>query len=372
MKELRELNEKAYQWFNDKTPTQWSRSHFQEFSKCDMLLNNGCDYFNSVILEAREKPLISMLEWIFDYLMQRMQINRNRAEEKWKGRLCPIEKIIEKTSKTVGDCLPVKSDAFHYQISCFDEPGTKYSVDLKNHTCGCRKWDLCGIPCNHALCAIYTQKLDYHDFINIYYSIETYKKVYAPVIIPINGRNEWQASAYVSPLPPMFERSVGRPKKVRKTKSDELPQKRRKKTRGKPHLIVNANKLKRQQHTLKCSLCGTEGHNKRTCPPTSAVENPTYGERKIHEEEQIRSQLTQEISPTLPKKLLVRKKVSNHEDVLIVHSSSSFDMSNVKKMSVQSNQILLQGEDRGPLMMSLHLQCMLSSNNARIRKRILT
>ncbi|XP_073152374.1 uncharacterized protein [Henckelia pumila] len=296
MKELRELDENAYQWFNDKTPTQWSRSHFQEFPKCDMLLNNGCESFNSVILEAREKPLISMLEWILEYLMQRMQTNRDRAQEKWKGILCPkIEKIIEKTSKKVGDCLPIKADAFHYQISCFDALGTKYSVDLKNHTCGCRKWELSGIPCNHALCAIYTQMLDYHDFTHPYYSVETYKKVYAPVIIPINGRREWQASNYISPLPPIFERSVGRPKKARCRESDEQPQKRRKRNKGKPQLIENANKMKRQQHTLKCSRCGAEGHNKRTCPPTG----------------------------------IVRRKSSLHKDVLIGQSSSSFDMLNV-------------------------------------------
>ncbi|KAL0396178.1 UNVERIFIED_CONTAM: hypothetical protein Scaly_0066200 [Sesamum calycinum] len=45
----------------------------------------------------------------------------------------------------LGGCIPIKSDDKHYQVSCFD--GTQYSVDLENATCGCRKWDLSGIPC---------------------------------------------------------------------------------------------------------------------------------------------------------------------------------------------------------------------------------
>ncbi|RXH89487.1 hypothetical protein DVH24_031844 [Malus domestica] len=32
--------------------------------------------------------------------------------------------------------------------------GGMYAVDLEGHTCSCRKWDLCGIPCPHAITAI--------------------------------------------------------------------------------------------------------------------------------------------------------------------------------------------------------------------------
>ncbi|KAI3458672.1 hypothetical protein Pfo_015335 [Paulownia fortunei] len=124
MKEIRDLYESA------------AESHFTDYYRYDMLLNSGCESLNSNILDAMDKPIVSMCEWIMEYLTQMMQINRDRAQQK------------------LGDCIPIKADDYHYQISYFD--GTKYSVNLNQGTCGCRKWDLSGILCKHALSAIYT------------------------------------------------------------------------------------------------------------------------------------------------------------------------------------------------------------------------
>ncbi|KAL0439079.1 UNVERIFIED_CONTAM: hypothetical protein Slati_2390900 [Sesamum latifolium] len=124
---------------------QWSRSHFNVNLKCDMLLDNCCENFNMMILDAREKLILTMLEWIRKFLMRRLQENRDLAETKWKERFCPrIKKILDKHVEKVADCIPIKVDNFHYQISCFD--GSHYAVDLANHTCTCRKWELSGIP----------------------------------------------------------------------------------------------------------------------------------------------------------------------------------------------------------------------------------
>ncbi|XP_012836375.1 PREDICTED: uncharacterized protein LOC105957010 [Erythranthe guttata] len=129
MEEMNELDENAFQWLNDKPPQNWSRSHFNTHPRCDMLLNNGCESFNSSILEAREKPIVSMLEWIMEYLMTKLQKNRDRAEKKWSGDLCPkIKKRIHNNIEKLGDCIPIKADDYHYQISCFD--GNQYNVDL--------------------------------------------------------------------------------------------------------------------------------------------------------------------------------------------------------------------------------------------------
>ncbi|KAG6507676.1 hypothetical protein ZIOFF_033027 [Zingiber officinale] len=211
MAEMRDIDSSVADWFNDKPPMHWSRSHFTTNSICDFLLNNCCESFNSSILDAREKVILSMLEWLVEYFMMRMQVNRDRVEEKWEGLFCPrIRKLIEKNLTKTGDCIPIKADNFHYQVSCYD--GSKYSVDLKEWTCGCRKWDLSGIPCNHALSAILAQRLDYFDYVHKCYSLATYKQVYSPIVMPLNGRSEWQPTGVIPVLPPNFGRLVGRPK----------------------------------------------------------------------------------------------------------------------------------------------------------------
>ena len=38
----------------------------------DMLLNNLCEVFNSKLIEGRDKPLITCLEYIREYMMKRI------------------------------------------------------------------------------------------------------------------------------------------------------------------------------------------------------------------------------------------------------------------------------------------------------------
>ncbi|XP_073132481.1 uncharacterized protein [Henckelia pumila] len=184
--------------------------------------------FNEYLGCEGEGHIVEMLEWLVEYFMTKMQVNRDRVEEKWDGLFCPrIKKLIEKNLTKTGDCIPIKADNFHYQVSCFD--GSKYSVDLKEWTCGCRKWDLSEIPCNHALSAILAQRWDYFDYVHKCYSLATYKTVYAHTVMPLNGRSEWQQTGVIPALPPKFGRLVGRPKRARRMERDEVVETMKKK-----------------------------------------------------------------------------------------------------------------------------------------------
>ena len=55
----------------------WSRSHFQNEYKCDILLNNLCECFNSHPLKARIKGIVTMNEMIRTKLMIRIQKKRD-------------------------------------------------------------------------------------------------------------------------------------------------------------------------------------------------------------------------------------------------------------------------------------------------------
>ena len=79
---LKEANILAYQWLSANAISEWSRSAFREGPKCDILLNNLCKSFNSTILSAREKCILTMLEQLSEYLMCRMASKRD-AMSKW-------------------------------------------------------------------------------------------------------------------------------------------------------------------------------------------------------------------------------------------------------------------------------------------------
>lgn len=54
-----ELDVEAAAWLNEKSPTGWFKSHFSVGAKHDVLLNNMCERFNSTILDALDKPIVT-------------------------------------------------------------------------------------------------------------------------------------------------------------------------------------------------------------------------------------------------------------------------------------------------------------------------
>lgn len=150
-----------------------------------------CESFNSFILDAREKPIIEMFEMIRNLLMSRFQTSREKAR-KWKGRICPkIKDVLAKIDVEAVKYSPMKSDEMHYQITRLDNMHDQHSVDLLSSSCSCRKYDLTGIPCKHAVCAIWCKKEDPESYVHSYYMVETYRKCYAMPIMPVNGPNLW-------------------------------------------------------------------------------------------------------------------------------------------------------------------------------------
>ena len=112
------MDEAAVEWLADKEPRHWSKAYFTTDPMCDMTLNNGCENFNKVLLPARDKPIITMLEWIREYMMTRLQKNRDKARNKWsKNRLCPaINTKLHKYTHALKYVIARKADDTHYQV----------------------------------------------------------------------------------------------------------------------------------------------------------------------------------------------------------------------------------------------------------------
>ncbi|KAL4308358.1 hypothetical protein GQ457_01G018380 [Hibiscus cannabinus] len=152
MTQMRAISEEAFDWLQKKDPAQWSKSHFATHCKSDMLLNNMCESFNKIILEARDKPILTMLEMIRCKIMNRFA---KKAEEAQKivGPLCPkIQKKIDALIVQSVRCWPRNAGGNKYEVPAGHED--QHVVDLGAESCTCRKWDLTGIPCVHATTVI--------------------------------------------------------------------------------------------------------------------------------------------------------------------------------------------------------------------------
>ena len=87
MKQMKIVSKEACDELRGRFLLQWAKHVFPYYPKCNMLLNNLCETFNSKIVEAREKPLVNMLETIRRYLMVRIRKNRD-SMAKYEGPIC--------------------------------------------------------------------------------------------------------------------------------------------------------------------------------------------------------------------------------------------------------------------------------------------
>ncbi|XP_057425855.1 uncharacterized protein LOC130719239 [Lotus japonicus] len=71
MLELREQNNAAWEWMMGIPTRSWCKHDFTFYPKCDVLMNNLSESFNSTIILARDKPTLTMMDWIRTYLMGR-------------------------------------------------------------------------------------------------------------------------------------------------------------------------------------------------------------------------------------------------------------------------------------------------------------
>ncbi|RYR48329.1 hypothetical protein Ahy_A07g034348 [Arachis hypogaea] len=67
MTQLMNINRQCYEKLASLDPKLWCKSHFTFLAKSDMLMNNISEAFNGRILEARDKPILTMFEWIWCY-----------------------------------------------------------------------------------------------------------------------------------------------------------------------------------------------------------------------------------------------------------------------------------------------------------------
>ncbi|KAB1203081.1 hypothetical protein CJ030_MR8G005531 [Morella rubra] len=214
MDELKALSPDAHEYLRKIDPSVWSRSWFHTHSKSDLVVNNLCECFNSYVLQARDKPIISMVEMIRKKLMRRYQLKREGIRT-CTGRLCPraVEKL-ESIGEEASHCLPTYAGDGYFEVECH----------LKQNP---------------------------EDFVDWFYTTEAYRKAYAPIIYPVPSEEQWLRTVYEAMEPPQSRAQPGRPKKLRKRGPDER---------------TPTGRIPRRQSGILCSECKEMGHNKRTCP----------------------------------------------------------------------------------------------------------
>ncbi|KAG8374488.1 hypothetical protein BUALT_Bualt10G0000100 [Buddleja alternifolia] len=156
----------SYEWLNVIHAAHWARWYSPSRTKCDVLVNNITESFNSIILTARELHIIEMFEWIRKKCMTRIQIKR-QGMEKYAGILV-------------------------------------------------------GYPCCHDLASIASLRLDIENYVNDCFKKDTYLRVYSHMVNPVPGMHDFEESVLGIVDPPHIRILPGRPRKVRRRDGNDI------------------------------------------------------------------------------------------------------------------------------------------------------
>ena len=109
---------------------------------------------------------------------------------------------VEECSEDVAEVTAMGGSAF------------RFVVNVQDMTCSCRKWQVSGIPCKHAL-AFITSLSDspLQNYVDLYYSVEKFRLAYSQPIPAMPDKSQWPKSTHEFFMrPPLLKTVAGRPK----------------------------------------------------------------------------------------------------------------------------------------------------------------
>ncbi|GJV85713.1 hypothetical protein Tco_1525611 [Tanacetum coccineum] len=164
MNELKSLKVRAHAWLSKLPTKHLSMAHFSSRAHTDILLNNLCEVFTGKIVDGRDKPVITLLEYTREYCMKRI-VNVQAVFDKCDELLTPTTtRILDSIKKEEAYIIVQWNGGIKYQVS----------------------------------------------------RLSTWKEVYSHKVQPINDSNNWVKSPCPTTiLPPNYRVPIGRPKKKR-------------------------------------------------------------------------------------------------------------------------------------------------------------
>ncbi|XP_056161416.1 uncharacterized protein LOC130135749 [Syzygium oleosum] len=131
------------------------------------------------------------------------------------------------------------------------DKGEKHVVDVLKRDCSCRRWQLTGIPCPHAISAINHRQEDAYDYIDEYYKKAKFLVAYENMIMPVQGEKFWKKTNREPPEPLPARVKPGRRKQKRSREEGE---------------VASGSRMLRIGMKMTCRTCSETGHNSLTCP----------------------------------------------------------------------------------------------------------
>ncbi|KAL0761523.1 hypothetical protein Bca101_077673 [Brassica carinata] len=225
----------------------WARSYF-DGARYNIMTSNLAESLNAALSEAREYPIVPLLEYIRSTMMGWFSSRRDAAAKNVGALTLKVTDIVMRNF-TDSTGYAVKH-IINNEYEVVDGNGMYHRVDLNKKTSSCKEFDTLAIPCAHAVSAAIYARDSVESKVVVYYSNTYWGLAYSGSINPVEQANIDVYKFGVDGedghlLPPATRRPPGRLRKARI-----------------PSEFKMSGALKRRR---TCSICGGTDHNKVTC-----------------------------------------------------------------------------------------------------------
>ncbi|WVZ59243.1 hypothetical protein U9M48_009422 [Paspalum notatum var. saurae] len=183
----------------------WARSQFWTHCKVDYITNNLAECFNNWIKKYKGLNLDDLMDKIRQLIMNKWDVRRIISQN-FKGVILPhIMKELKEQSRNLDMDVQRSGDAVA-EVSVKGGSGYKCVVKLDARTCSCKKWELTGIPCKHAIAFITSLREPLEKYL-----ICKFRVAYETLIPAMPDKNQWPESNHGFFMhPPLLKSTAGR------------------------------------------------------------------------------------------------------------------------------------------------------------------
>ncbi|KAH7850204.1 hypothetical protein Vadar_029192 [Vaccinium darrowii] len=142
-------------------------------------------------------------------------VRKREFANKWVDDLGPkIHKKIEKIKNRYGDYIIYPCGEGKFEAGGVH--GGQHTINLQQQSCSYRRWDLTGIPCEHAAWVIDESSGELEEYVSDWYSKLSYLTSYGNIMHPMNGPIMWEKSGKAPIKLGEFVKQLERPQSVAK------------------------------------------------------------------------------------------------------------------------------------------------------------
>ncbi|CAA6666315.1 unnamed protein product [Spirodela intermedia] len=213
---IRKISGDAADWVLDSKPELWSNAFFKGL-RYDTMSSNAAEAFNTWITKAarKEPTVVQIVDLVRCKLMDTIYTRRESANS-WTEILTP----------SMNQKLQQESVAVFEVNNAGGGGGETHTVNLVSWECSCRKWQVTGLPCVHALVVIERTGGCVYDYCSKFFKTECHRLIY---------------SLSINPIPDVYRNSAAL------------------------GLVKPAELQKINKRLIRCSRCQEFGHNRVTC-----------------------------------------------------------------------------------------------------------